>query len=120
MRAGAWVRPRRRVQAVADRRVHEGVPGGVELHLVHPVAVPVVAAQHRRVLVGEPGVFLGAGLAREHPDLVQAAGSPASALPVHGFEQGRVGRHVVTGERRHLVADLMGRMWTHDHTTNRG
>src|SRR6202034_2856529 len=51
VRAGAAVRPGGRVQPAAHRDAQQVVPGGVELHLVHAVAVPVVGAELRRVLV---------------------------------------------------------------------
>ena len=65
VRAGPLIGPGRRVQAVADGGAHECMPGGVELHLVDPVAPPVVAAQHRRMLVGQPGLLADGGGARE-------------------------------------------------------
>ncbi len=102
------VRPRCRVQPVADRGLHQGVPGGVELDLVDPVAVPVVAAQHRRVLVGQPGLLLRVRAAGQVPKLVQFPGGPPGAFPLDRLQQGRIGGHVVAGQRRHLVADLMG------------
>ena len=59
--AGPAIGPGGRVQAVADGGAHQRMPGGVELHLVDPVAPPVVAARHRRMLVGEPGLLAGGG-----------------------------------------------------------
>ena len=47
-------RPRRAVQAVPDGDAHQLVACGVVLDLVDAVAVAVVRAQHRRVLVGQP------------------------------------------------------------------
>ena len=56
--------PRRAGQPVPDRLGEQPVPGRVEVHLVQPVAVPVVGAQHRRRGVGlgpPPLRRLGAG-----------------------------------------------------------
>ncbi len=85
VRAWTPVLPRCRVQAVSDRRRHEVVPGGMELHLVDPVAVPVVRAELRRVLVGEPAQLLRALAARQAADLLEAPagdrGAAGAAVP---------------------------------------
>ena len=61
-----------------DGLAQQPVPGGMELHLVDAVAVAVVRAQHRRVLVGLVAPLLNlrgargaAQLAELLPDLVE-------------------------------------------------
>ena len=66
-------------QAVLDRGPHELVPVGVELDLVDPVAVPVVGAQLRRVLVGHPPHSWACSLPASRPRSASEASVAASA-----------------------------------------
>jgi hypothetical protein len=112
VRTGPLIGPGRRVQAVADGGAHQRVPGGVKFHLVDPVAPPVVAAQHGRMLVGQPGLLARDGGARAAAQGVQLIGGPAGAFPRGRLQQRRVVRYVVAGQRRNLVTDLMRGMRT--------
>src|SRR5205823_10826332 len=90
-------------QPRTDRGVEQRVPGRVEVHLVDPVAVPVVCAQHRRVPVGllaPPLRLLATGELAETVQLVEV---PPGALALDGGQQHRVGGDVVTNQRRWLV-----------------
>lgn len=109
VRARPVVRPRRGVQAVRDRGTHQLVPGRVELHLVDAVAVPVVGAQDRRVLVRQPPVLDRLLATAEAAQLVQLGGGPAGALAFEPVEQRRVVGRVVTDQRWNLVEDLVRR-----------
>ena len=82
----------------------------MELDLVDPVAVAVVGDQARRVDVREPAPFLGllaAGASRPERQMVER---PARLVPLDALDEGGVGgEDVVVGERRRLVAHVMGR-----------
>jgi hypothetical protein len=82
----------------------------MELHLVDPVAEPVVGAEAGRVLVRLDS--LGDHV-RPPADRAQLAGlllGPVGALPAKGLRQHPVRlEHVVGVERRRLVEDLVGR-----------
>ncbi len=71
--AGSLLRPRQRVHLVLDAHLHQLVPGGVELDLVDPVAVAVVGAQDRLVLVREPAPLLLRLAADEAAELARRA-----------------------------------------------
>ena len=110
VRARGAVRPGRRVQPVADRGAQQHVPGRVELHLVDPVAPRVVGAQHRRMLVGQPGVLLGLPGPGQLAQLVQLSLGPAGAFPAGRRQQRRIVRDVVAGQQRDLVEHIVGQM----------
>ena len=79
MAAGALPVQARRA-GLADRDVHQGVPGRVEVDLVDPVAEPVVGAQDGRVRVrlDAPALgLLGAGPAAEGGQAVDGRSAPA-------------------------------------------
>ena len=96
--------PGGRSQPVADRALHEPVPGRVELDLVDPVAVAVVRRQLRVVLVGQPALLArlraaGLGAQREQP-FEHLGGAVAD----HGLAEREVrGDDVVARQRWHLV-----------------
>jgi hypothetical protein len=117
-----WVRvaPRSAGQAVLDGGAHQVVPVRVELHLVDPVAVPVVGAQPGRVLVGDAAPLL----------CLLATGQPAEVgqglqRRGVGVADARLGQHRVTGDgvvpdqRRGLVGDLVRRAHARHRTTSR-
>ncbi len=124
VRPGRVIQPRRPVQALADRGGHKLVPGRMELDLVDAMAVPVVRAQHRRMLVREPGQFLGLGGARAEAELVQPAHRvltarpalpalralpalvPGGGLPPQGLKQRRIVGHVA-GQQGDLIDYLV-------------
>ncbi len=105
------IRPGSGVQAVADRRRHQLMPGRVELDLVEPVPVPVVGAQDRFIRVSEPCLLDHLGRACELAELVQFRKNPARAVLSDRGQQGLVGRDVVPGQGRRLVDDLVGQVW---------
>ena len=80
VRAGAVVCPRRGVQAVADRDLHQLVVRGVVLDLVDAVAVAVVGAQDRLVAVGELAPALRLPAAGERPEFGDLVEAPLAAL----------------------------------------
>src|ERR1019366_9410949 len=88
---------------------HQLVPRGVEFHLVDPVAEPVVGAQHGRVLIGKPGLALRLRQSRQQAELAHLGHSPAGALPLQRGQQRRIAGHVVPGQRRGLIDDLVGK-----------
>ena len=55
---GRVFRPRRAVQSGADGRAHQDMVAGMKLDLVDAVPEAVVAAQLRRVHIGEPRMVL--------------------------------------------------------------
>ena len=80
--------PRQRVHARLDPEPQQRVPGRVELDLVDPLAVPVVRAQHRRVLVREPPPL--ERLAAERLARTRRAGLPGrAALAAHALDERR-------------------------------
>ncbi len=83
------------MQPVADRDCQQLVPGRVEVDLVDPVATRIVAAQHRLIDVGQPGLLLRPGGPGQPTELVQLVGDPAAALAVHRRQQGRIVSDVV-------------------------
>ncbi len=111
--AGGVRGPRRPGQAVAHRGVHQAVPRRVELDLVDAPAVPVVRAQDRRVLVGQPPPVEGLGRPGDLPKSVQRAlvdealavlsdcvpQRPVGRIQVEAVQGWRLVRHVVG--RRH-------------------
>ncbi len=107
VRAGPLVGPWRRVETVAHGSAHQRMPGGMEFHLVDPVAPAVVAAQHRRMLVGEPGLLAGDAGAGQAAERVQVVGGPVGPFPANRLQQGGIVRDVVADQRRHLVADVV-------------
>ena len=106
--AGGGIGPRRGVQPVADRGAQQDVPGRVELDLVDPVAPRVMGPEHRRVLVGQPGVLLGLPGAGQFTELVQAVPGPPRAFPGGCGQQRRIVRDVVASQRRDLVEHIVG------------
>ena len=91
-----------------DRHAQQLVPGGVELDLVDAVAVAVVGAELRRVLVGEGAEALGALAAGQRADRGDPLLGPVGALAAHRLDQRPVGlEEVVVDQRRRLVGDLV-------------
>ena len=106
--AGLRVGPRRRVQSVADRHRHQLVVRRVVADDIDAVAVAVVGAQNRRILVRPPAELLR--LLRSCPaaELVQLVTAPTATFPFDAFDQRRVAPEpVVPDERRSLVDDLV-------------
>ena len=94
---------------LGDRAAHQLVPGGMERDLVDPVAEAVVAAQHRRVLVGLLAEPEGRGLAEPGAEPREPGLAPVAALARHRLAQRRVLlEQIVVLERRRLVQDLVG------------
>src|SRR5271165_4707023 len=82
------------------------MPRAVELHLVDAVAVAVVRAQHRPVLVGEPPPLLLRLAAHQAAQRRGPLCNPAGTLPLDGLDQRTVaGEDVDPLERRRLVED---------------
>ena len=107
--AGLRLAPGEGVELVRDAEPHQLVPGGVELGLVDPVAVAVVGAELRRVLVGEPPELDHVGAAGDLADRRDLLDGPVGALPADCLTHHRVGgEDVVVGQRRGLVGDLVG------------
>ena len=81
------------------RRVHQLVPGRMELDLVDALAVAVVGAQHRRVCVRQPAPFerLAAGERRGPPD---AFLRPSRALAPEAVLERGIGRERVVVDER--------------------
>ena len=80
VRAGAVVCPRRGMQPVADRDLHQLVVGRVVLDFVDAVAVAVVGAQDRLVAVGELTPALRLRAAGERPEFGYLVEAPLAAL----------------------------------------
>ena len=89
---------------------HQLVPGGVELDLVDAVAVAVVGAQLRRVLVGlRAPASMRRAAAGDRADRGDPLLGPVGALAPHRLDQRPVGlEDVVVDQRRRLVDDLVG------------
>jgi hypothetical protein len=95
---------------VLDSGAHQLVPGGVELDLVDPVAVAVVGAQLRRVLVGQPAPFLRPLAAGQAAQLGERGERGVVRVPPGRLDEDGVTRdRVVADQRRNLVGDLVGR-----------
>ncbi len=86
MRAGPLLAPGQRMDAAPDRKLHQVVPSGMELDLVDAVAVAVVRAQDRRVLVGEAPPFegLAPGRPAQRDEAILGEGAP---LTPDGFDE---------------------------------
>ena len=109
LQMGQWpARPRRAMQAVVQRTLHQRVVAGMEFDLVDAVAEAVVRVQQRRVRVGQARV----GLHR------RAAGFLAQRLQPHGVQRRgmrtqRVAQRLIGVEEIHahkrarLVKDLV-------------
>ena len=109
VRAGTRLAPRERVHAGLDAPAEQLVPGGVELHLVDPVAVAVVGAQLGRVLVGLARPGLDLGVAPQHAEGRDPVPRPLGALPLQRLHQRPVGLEgVVADQRWCLVDDVVG------------
>ena len=94
---------------MADAEAHQLVPGGVELDLVDPVAVAIVGAELRRVLVRLPAQLDHVGASGDLAGLGDPLLGPAGALPAHGLGHHPVRlEDVVVHQRRRLVGDLVG------------
>src|ERR1700686_5850569 len=99
------------MQLVLDAHLHELVPSGVEIDLVDAVAIAVVGAQYRLVLVGEsPPEIL-----RPTPPSDQLAerggallGPPAALAPQRLNEREVGGEDVDALQGRGLVEDFVG------------
>ena len=72
------------------------------------VAVAVVGAQHRRVLVDQPAPLLGLLAAGERPSSCSSASAQPAPARSRPGQQRRVVGDVVADQRRDLVGDLMG------------
>ena len=79
VRSGARFAPRERVQPALDARLQQRVPGGMELHLVDPVAEAIVRAEPRRVLVRQAAPLERLS-AQEPAELARVLGGPACAF----------------------------------------
>ena len=79
------------MQFVLDRHPQQLVPGGVELGLVDPVAVAVVGAERRPVLVGEPAEGLRALAAGQGADCRDPLFGPLRALAANRLDERPVG-----------------------------
>ena len=103
MSALALLRPRERVEAMREREAHELVPRRMKLDRVDPLAVAVVGAELRRVLVREPPPL--ERLAGEDPAEGRALlRGPARPLPLERLDERTVApEEVVPRERRRLV-----------------
>ena len=111
VRALPGVGPRRGVQSVGHRVLHDAVVGGVELDLVDAVAPPVVRVVHGRAGVGELGVVLVLRGADVAADLVEPLDPRVRGEGRHRVLQRRVeGELVHVDPRRSLVEDLVGGM----------
>jgi hypothetical protein len=107
MSAGPGVPPWQRMQAIADRHLHELLVGRVELDLVNAVAEPVVSPELWRVGVGLETPADGFFSAGEPTQLVQVRESPGRALSLERLAQRPVREEkVVVDERRRLVQDF--------------
>ena len=93
------------MQAVADRRSHQLVVGGVVLHLVDAVAVPVVGAQDRLVAVGELTPSLRLPRARDRTEVGDLVDTPFAALADQRLGEHRGRGRVVVLKQRDLVGD---------------
>src|SRR5438270_656953 len=104
VRSGTRFAPRQRVQAMADRDLHQLMPRRMELDLVDALAEPVMRAKAWRVGVGlEPPVdgLLRAGQASQ---LVHEVVRPRAAFTLERLTQRGVRfEQVVVDERRRLV-----------------
>ena len=110
MRARLRLAPGQRVEPEADRGAEQFVPGGMEVHLVDPVAEPVVGAQLRRVLVRLRSPADGPRRAGEGADLARPFLGPVPTLAPQRLDQDPVGLEgVVVLQRGGLVDDLVGR-----------
>ena len=98
------------MQAVADRRAHQLVVGGVVFHLVDAVAVAVVGVQDGPVAVGELTPALGFAAAGDRAELVHLVQAPLAALADQRLDEHRGRRGVVVLQGRNLVGDDM-RVW---------
>ena len=91
------------MQLVAHGKLHEVVPRAMKLDLVDPMAVAVVRAQPRRVLVGLKAPADGVAAPRG-ADLAAALERPAAALARQRLdERDVVVEEVASFERRRLV-----------------
>jgi hypothetical protein len=91
------------VHAVLHPERKEGMPRGVELDLVDPLAEPVVGAKRRRVLVREATEleWLAAAEPTERPARLHR---PRATLPLERLDERPIlGEEVVARERRRLV-----------------
>src|ERR1044072_5475804 len=108
MCAGPRFAPRRRVQPVIDPDPHQLVPGDVELDLVDSVAVAVVSAQLRLLLVCFEAPAARLARAADRAQLFGLALSPLAALAAQRLDQRPIGiEGVVVLQRRWLVEDLV-------------
>ena len=86
-------------------RCHQLMPGGVELHLIDAVAVAVVGAQPRRVLVGEAAVFLGLLGACQAAEVADARARPSR-------RPRGAGRRAAPGHRRRRSRPAAAAGWS--------
>ena len=106
--AGARRRPGCAGDAVGDAGAHQFMVGRVKLHQVDPVALAIMAAEYRQVVVG-----LEAGLhqrvASQRPVGGQFIVCPGALVLPHPVLQRQVAAvQVDTVQRRHLVGDFVG------------
>jgi hypothetical protein len=85
------------------------MPGRVELHLVDPVAEPVVRAQPGRVLVRLAAELLGPRRAGQAAEFADAVLGPAGTLTPQRGQHGRIVGDVVPVQRGRLVEYLVCR-----------
>ena len=113
VRAIGRIDPRRGVQSGADRDPHQLVVLRQILDLVDAVAVPIVRAEYRWVLVREATPQLRLVAVRTRAECAYVPFGRAGTLAMQTLQQRRESGDVATGERWHLVADVVRR-----HTEN--
>ena len=87
---------------------HQVMSGRVEFDLVSPSAVPVVRAQHRRVLVRHVCPLNRLCLSKRPTEGVLLSAGPCCSLADYRLTQRPVGRkQVVLGERTRLIQDFV-------------
>jgi hypothetical protein len=108
MGARLRMRPGQRRQAVLDGRAHQFVIRRVELHQIDAMAITVMAAEQRFVLIRqEPGRHQRA--TGQRPVGIQPRLGPASAEAPRPFLQGHVDAvQVGTVQGRRLIGDVVG------------
>ena len=111
MRSGPGIPPGEAVDLALDRASQQRVPRRVELDLVDPVAVAVVRAQDRYVVLGAPAVLERFHAPARRAGLAGAVDPPAAALALKPLSQGEIDLEQVDRlERWRLVQDLSGRI----------
>jgi hypothetical protein len=104
-----WPPGRRQiVYTLFHGETHQVMSGRVEFDLVSPSAVPVVRAQHRRVLVRHVCPLNRLCLSKRPTEGVLLNAGPCCSLADYRLTQRPVGRkQVVLGERTRLIQDFV-------------